>query len=132
MTHDMEHSLYAHLRERFGDEAEWPEATALMAPYLRIVVDALGPEDAVTFLTAVREALDEEAARAGTIHLGFSAHLWSRLDAVSWDGSPARASAWESALALHRLAALMPSSRLTDLVDTGLRSCRALRVPAGR
>ncbi|MFF9145858.1 hypothetical protein ACF1BN_13465 [Streptomyces sp. NPDC014861] len=132
MTHDMEHPLDAHLRERFGDEAQWPEATALMAPYLRIVVDALGPEDAVTFLTATREALDEEAARAGTIHLGFSAHLWSRLDAVSWDASPARTSAWEAALAMHRLAALMPSARLADLVDTGLRSCRTLRVPAGR
>ncbi|MFI8368199.1 hypothetical protein [Streptomyces sp. NPDC085466] len=132
MTHDMEHSLYAHLRERFGDEAGWPEATALIAPYLRIVVDALGPEDAVTFLTAVRSALDEETAREGTIHLGFGAHLWSRLDAVAWDGSPARTSAWEAALAMHRLAALMPSSRLADLVDIGLRSCRALRVPAGR
>ncbi|MFF2775438.1 hypothetical protein ACFVU3_11060 [Streptomyces sp. NPDC058052] len=132
MTDDMEHSLYAHLRERFGDETGWPEATVLIAPYLRIVVDALGPEDAVTFLTAVRGALDEETARAGTIHLGFGAHLWSRLDAVSWDGSPARTSAWEAAMAMHRLAALMPSSRLVDLVDLGLRSCRVVRVPVGR
>ncbi|MFE6225017.1 hypothetical protein [Microtetraspora glauca] len=132
MTHDMEHPLYGHLRERCGDEAGWPEATVLIAPYLRIVVDALGPEDAVTFLTAVRGALDEETARAGTIHLGFGAHLWSRLDAVCWHGSPARASAWEAALAMHRLAALMPSAGLPELVDMALRSCRALRVPAGR
>ncbi|MFF8410106.1 hypothetical protein [Streptomyces omiyaensis] len=132
MTPDMEHPLHAHLRERFGHEDGWTEATSLIAPYLRIVVDALEPEDAVTFLTAVREALNEEAARAGTIHLGFGAHLWSRLDAGFWDASPAKASAWEAALAMHRLATLVPSPGLPDLVDTGLRCCRSVRIPVGR
>ncbi|WMX43756.1 hypothetical protein [Streptomyces roseicoloratus] len=135
MTHCMEHPLYGHLRERFGDEAEWPEATGLIAPYLRIVVEALGPGDAVTFLTAVREALDEEAAREGTIHLGFGAYLWARLEAVSWGCSPAKTSAWEAALTMHRLARLTPEPGgpvLSALVDSALRACGGRRLAAVR
>ena len=133
MTHCMEHPLYVHLRERIGDETDWTEETGLIAPYLRIVIEALGPADAVTFLTAVREALDEEAAREGTIHLGFGAHLWARLEAVAWGdpgSSPAKTSAWEAALTMRRLARLAPGPGLPVLVDSALRACRSLRVTA--
>ncbi|MER7520702.1 hypothetical protein [Streptomyces sp. NPDC126499] len=130
MTNDMGHPLNVRLRERFGDEADWPEVTGLIAPYLRIVIDALGPGDAVTFLTAVRHALDEEESRAGTIHLGFGAHLWARLEAASWGNSLAKTSAWEAALTMHRLAVLAPEPGLGAHVDAALRACLSLRVPA--
>ncbi|MFF0476889.1 hypothetical protein [Streptomyces sp. NPDC004284] len=119
------------LCERFGDVADWAEVTSLIASHLRVVVSALGPEHAVTFLTAARRALDEEESRAGTIHLGFGGHLWTHLEDVVWSPSPlAGTSAWDAMLTMHRLSALAPDPRLDAHVDSALDACRPLLVPA--
>ncbi|MEU0405145.1 hypothetical protein ABZ318_34030 [Streptomyces sp. NPDC006197] len=131
MTTDMEHLLNVRLCERFGDEADWAEVTSLTASLLRVVVSALGPEDAMAFLTAARRALDEEESRAGTIHLGFGAHLWTHLEGVSWGSSAlARTSAWEAMLTMHRLSVLAPEPGLGAHVDSALEACRIRLVPA--
>ncbi|MFE0644892.1 hypothetical protein ACFW2Y_25260 [Streptomyces sp. NPDC058877] len=131
MTSDMEQLLNVRLCERFGDVVDWPEVTSLTASHLRAVVSALGPEGAVPFLTAARRALDEEECRAGTIDLGFGAHLWTHLEGVSWGASPlARTSAWESMLTMHRLSALAPEPGLRAHVDIALDACRLRPVPA--
>ncbi|WP_030693873.1 hypothetical protein [Streptomyces globisporus] len=131
MTTDMEHLLNVRLCERFGDAADWAEVTSLTASLLRVVVSALGPEDAMAFLTAARRALDEEESRAGTIHLGFGAHLWTHLEDVSWGASAlARASAWDAMLTMHRLSALAPEPGLGAHVDSALEACRLRLVPA--
>ncbi|MCZ0978357.1 hypothetical protein O1L60_01305 [Streptomyces diastatochromogenes] len=88
MTTDMEHLLNVRLCEHFGDAADWSEVTSLIASHLRVVVAALGSEHAVSFLAAARRALDEEESRAGTIHLGFGAHLWTHLEDVAWGRRP--------------------------------------------
>ncbi|MER5203487.1 hypothetical protein [Streptomyces sp. NPDC002825] len=119
------------LCERFGDVADWAEVTSLIASHLRVVVSALGPECAVTFLTAARRALDEEESRAGTIHLGFGAHLWTHLEDVTWSASPlARTSAWDAMLTMHRLSVLAPDPRLDAHIDSALDACRLRLVPA--
>ncbi|MER7535792.1 hypothetical protein ABTX77_13545 [Streptomyces sp. NPDC097704] len=131
MTADMEHLLNVRLCERFGDAAEWAEVTALTASHLRVVVSALGPEDAMTFLAAARRALDEEESRAGTIHLGFGAHLWTHLEDVPMGASPlARASAWDAMLTMHRLSVLDPEPGLGAHLDSALDACRLRLVPA--
>ncbi|MGW0120629.1 hypothetical protein [Streptomyces sp. NPDC003327] len=122
--------MNARLREHFGAEADWPELTLLIRPYLRLVVEALGPRDAVTFLSAARSALDEEGARAGTIQLGFAAYLWARLDSRAWGTSLAKTSAWEAALTMHRLAALAPGPGLGAHLDAALNACRGPRPAA--
>ncbi|MEU6622896.1 hypothetical protein ABZ926_19310 [Streptomyces litmocidini] len=131
MTTDMEHLLNVRLCERFGDAADWAEVTSLTASLLRVVVTALGPEDAVAFLTAARRALDEEESRAGTIHLGFGAHLWTHLEDVSWGASAlARTSAWDAMLTMHRLSVLAPDPGLGAHLDSALEACRLRLVPA--
>lgn len=131
MTTDMEHLLNARLCERFGDAADWPEVTSLTASHLRVIVSALGPSGAVAFLAAARRALDEEESRAGTIHLGFGAHLWTHLEGVSWGTSPlARTSAWEAMLTMHRLSVLAPDPGLGVHVDSALDVCRTWLLPA--
>ncbi|SEE01844.1 hypothetical protein [Streptomyces sp. TLI_105] len=131
MTTDMEHLLNVRLCERFGDAADWAEVTSLTASLLRVVLSALGPEDAMAFLTAARHALDEEESRAGTIHLGFGAHLWTHLEDVSWGASAlARASAWDAMLTMHRLSVLAPHPGLGAHVDSALEACRLRLVPA--
>ncbi|WP_225803885.1 hypothetical protein [Streptomyces sp. NK15101] len=131
MTTDMEHLLNARLYERFGDAAGWAEVTSLTASLLRGVVSALGPEDAMAFLTAARRALDEEESRAGTIHLGFGAHLWTHLeDAPRGASALARAAAWDAMLTMHRLSVLAPEPGLGAHVDSALEACRLRLVPA--
>ncbi|MEU2235032.1 hypothetical protein ACH4A8_07480 [Streptomyces vietnamensis] len=131
MTTDMEHLLNVRLCERFGDAADWAEVTSLTASHLRAVVSALGPERAVTFLTAARRALDEEESRAGTIHLGFGAHLWTHLEDAAWSPSPlAGTSAWDAMLTMHRLSVLAPDPGLAAHLDAALDACRHRLVPA--
>ncbi|WP_369142263.1 hypothetical protein [Streptomyces sp. R44] len=131
MTTDMEHLLNVRLCERFGDVADWAEVTSLIAAHLRVVVSALGPEHAMTFLAAARRALDEEESRAGTIHLGFGGHLWTHLEDAAWSPSPlAGTAAWDAMLTMHRLSVLAPDPRLDVHVDSALDACRLRLVPA--
>ncbi|MFF0428839.1 hypothetical protein [Streptomyces sp. NPDC004520] len=133
MTTDMEHLLNVRLCEHFGDAADWAEVTSLIAAHLRVVVSALGPECAVTFLSAARRALDEEESRAGTIHLGFGGHLWTQLEDVTWGASPlARTSAWDAMLTMHRLSALEPTPGLAAHLDIALDACRLRPTQASR
>ncbi|MDX2837333.1 hypothetical protein [Streptomyces scabiei] len=106
MTHNFGFRL-AHAAGHYGLSADadgWPASLQHAAPFLSIVVDELGPDEAGTWIDGARRAFarENEARLARTYKFDFPHYL--TLELGDFENTLARVAAWEALKAVHELA----------------------------
>ncbi|MDX2855307.1 hypothetical protein [Streptomyces scabiei] len=106
MTHDFGFRL-AHAMGHYGLSADadgWPASLQHAAPFLSIVVNELGPDEAGTWIDGARRAYarENEAKLARTYRFGFPHYL--TLELGDFENTLGRVAAWEALKAVHELA----------------------------
>ncbi|GAA3481674.1 hypothetical protein [Streptomyces yanii] len=105
-----------------SDDADgWPARVEHAAPFLSIVVNALGPEEASAWIDGARRAhaRENKAKPACTYNFGFPHYL--TLELGDFENTLARVAAWEALKAVHELAR-HENTNLDMLLDCARRA----------
>ncbi|MFI8515931.1 hypothetical protein ACIGHB_32910 [Streptomyces sp. NPDC085460] len=134
MTHNFGLHLALELGNRFGSPTDsWPPSAEPVTPFLAIVVNALGTQEAVRWFDAARRAHQSVVAadEARTHQFGFPSCLDGEL---GLDRAPSLAvvAAWEAMKALYVVARRDATLDVDVLFECALRACsRSGGLPAG-
>ncbi|MEU1668503.1 hypothetical protein ABZ547_33975 [Streptomyces sparsogenes] len=123
MTHDYGLMLFDEMHERFGRRDSWPPSASLVSPFLRIIFETLGPEEAGAFFEKARQAhrKEHQVADAGTYQFGFARYLGVAID-DSWHGSLRHMAAWEAMKAAHEITRT-DTPDFEQYIDTAANVC---------
>ncbi|MGV9343105.1 hypothetical protein [Streptomyces sp. NPDC003688] len=125
MTHNFGFHFVLELGNRFGSPTDsWPPSAEQVPPFLAIVVNALGAEEAMRWFDAARTAHQSVVAadQAGTHQFGFPAYLDRELG-LDRGPSLAAVAAWEAMKALYVVTRRDAAVDVDVFFECALRAC---------